>query len=127
MLTHRQDLGATGERLAVDHLKRHGCQIVQRNVRFAGLGEIDIVARQGGCIVFVEVRTRRGGLYGSPEDSLTPAKQARMVNLAHAWLADQGLSPADTNWRMDLIAVEMDGQGRLVRLETVQDVVEDTA
>ena len=125
MRTARQGLGAAGERLARQHLIRHGYEILEANVRFAGLGELDIVAREGGTLAFVEVRARRGEGYGSPEDSLTDAKQARLAALAEAWLEARGQIGAA--WRVDLVAIQMDVHGRLDRLEIVRDVVEDTA
>ena len=125
MRTARQGLGSTGERLAREHLVRHGYAIVATNVRFPGLGELDIVAREGDTLVFVEVRTRRGEGYGSPEESLTDAKRDRLASLAEAWL--QANHEEASRWRVDLAAVQMNVHGRVERLEIVRDVVEDRA
>jgi putative endonuclease len=115
----RRGLGQRGEDLAARHLAAKGYQIVTRNWR-CEVGELDLVARDGDALVFVEVRTRRGGSLGSPEESVTPAKQARLILLAeayvqaHDWLAD---------WRIDVVAVEMDRRGRLLRVEQYENAV----
>ena len=125
MRTARQGLGAAGERLARQHLVRQGYEILETNVRLAGLGEIDIVARDGDTLAFVEVRTRRGQGYGSPEDSLTDAKRARLAALAQAWLELR--QQESLPWRVDLVAVQLSLSGGVERLEIVKDVVEDLA
>ena len=125
MRTAKQGLGATGERLAREHLVRHGYEVLESNVRLPGLGEVDIVAKDGAMLVFVEVRTRRGEEYGSPEDSLTDAKRARLAALAQAWLELR--HQESLPWRVDLVAVQMSLRGRVERLEIVKDVVEDLA
>jgi putative endonuclease len=121
MSRSRVGLGRRGEDLAAQELARRGYEIVARNWRCEA-GEVDIVARKGGVWHFVEVRTRRGSDFGSPEESLTPAKQARMVAVAEHYLAERGLGEVD--YRLDLVAVEMDRAGRLVRVEVVENIVE---
>ena len=121
MSDSRVRLGRRGEQLAAAELERRGCEIVERNWR-CQFGEVDIVARCDGVWAFVEVRTRRGTKFGSPEESLTPTKQARMAAVAEYYAAEHDLG--DVTMRLDLVAVEMDRQGRLVRLEVLEDVVE---
>ena len=82
----KDTLGRRGEDLAADYLSGAGLEIVERNWRCA-LGEIDIVAREGGETVFVEVKTRAGLGYGHPLESITVAKLARLRRLAGAWCA----------------------------------------
>jgi putative endonuclease len=125
MHTPRQGLGAAGERLAVEHLRRRGYHILDTNWRQPGLGELDIVAQDGDCLACVEVRTRRGDLFGTPEESMTPRKQQRLASLAQAWLQANRPDDPEPRWRIDLVAVQMDSAGRLQRVEVVQDVVED--
>lgn len=115
----RRGLGRHGEDLAARHLASQGYEILSRNWRCPG-GELDIVARDGECLVLVEVRTRRGQDLGSPEDSITPAKQARLALLAEAYVsASDWAGP----WRIDVVAVEMDRRGRLQRLEHYENAV----
>jgi len=125
MQTPRQGLGAAGERLAIEHLRRRGYRILDVNWREPGLGELDIVAQDGDSLAFIEVRTRRGDLFGSPEESMTPRKQQRLVSLAQAWLQANRPDDPEPRWRIDLVAVQMNSAGRLQRVEVVQDVVED--
>lgn len=113
-------MGAFGEAAAAAHLRRRGAAIVARNWRCPG-GEIDLVARMGGQLLFVEVRTRRAG-GAAPEESVGPAKAARLIRLAYAYLDAAAIS-ADSPWRIDLIAVEVDGAGRVVRLDQIEGAV----
>lgn len=122
MPSPRQDLGRLGEERAAEHLARAGYVLLARNWRCAG-GELDIVARHGAQLVFVEVRTLRGGLW-RPEESVGAAKAGRLRALAYAYLEAAGLSP-EVAWRIDVIAVELDAAGRLARLEQIEHAVED--
>ena len=77
-------LGRRGEQLAADHLVASGLTIVERNWR-CSQGEIDIVAREGAELVFVEVKTRSSVAYGHPLEAITAVKLARLRRLAAAW------------------------------------------
>ncbi len=77
----RKRLGQRGEGFAVAHLEKRGYVVRGRNWRCPA-GEIDIVAEDDDCLVFVEVRTRRGREYGTPEESVIPGKQAKLVEVA---------------------------------------------
>lgn len=116
----RRDLGRAGEDIATRHLAQLGYEIVARNVRLPG-GELDVVAREGDCLVFVEVRARRGRSHGTPEESITPAKQARLRLLAEAYL--QALPVPPPNCRIDVVAVEFSPNGRLLRVDLYRDAL----
>lgn len=77
-------LGRRGEAIAADHLIARGLNIVERNWR-CPQGEIDLIARDGFELVFVEVKTRSGVAFGHPLESITVAKLARLRRLAAAW------------------------------------------
>jgi putative endonuclease len=115
----RKRLGQRGEDLAVALLEKRGYVVREHNWRCPA-GEIDIVAEEGGCLVFVEVRTRRGREYGTPEESVTPAKQAKLVEVAQTYL--QGHS-WEGDWRIDVVAVEMTSTGKLLRVELIKNAV----
>jgi putative endonuclease len=125
----RRALGRLGEDLAVAYLARQGCDIVTRNWRTRS-GELDIVARDGDWLVFVEVRTRRIGsgasvpALGSPEESVTPRKQLQLVALADAYLFEV---PWSGPWRIDMIALELRADGSVARLNHLRDAVGGTA
>ncbi|RME50739.1 MAG: YraN family protein [Caldilineae bacterium] len=112
MTSHRKATGAYGEQLAAAYLNRQGYEIVARNWRCPA-GEMDIIARQGETLVFVEVRTRRGTRLGSPEESITPAKQARLVDIARTYLAEMDCAGCD--WRIDVIAIVLNRRNQIAR------------
>lgn len=77
-------LGRRGEEIAARYLASRGLAIVERNWR-CPQGEIDLIARDGGELVFVEVKTRSSVAFGHPLESITPVKLARLRRLAAAW------------------------------------------
>ncbi|WP_327086834.1 YraN family protein [Nonomuraea sp. NBC_01738] len=99
----RQELGKEGEQLAVAYLQARGMEIIQRNWRCRH-GEIDILARDGGSLVVVEVKTRSSRSHGTALESVRPAKLSRLRVLATQWLRAQPLR-FDTV-RIDIIALE---------------------
>lgn len=122
MTTPRRRLGDFGERLAAEHLEAHGYRIIARNYRHGRQGEIDLVAVRDGVVAFVEVRTRRGDSTGRAVESLTAAKQARLLALAEAFLEERpGIAPEG---RIDVIAVDLAPDGRVLRLEHREGAVE---
>jgi putative endonuclease len=80
-------LGRRGEDIAAQFLEAQGLEVIERNWR-CDLGEIDIVAADGDCLVVCEVKTRSSLAFGSPAEAVTPAKAARLRRLATRWLAD---------------------------------------
>jgi putative endonuclease len=115
----RRGLGRHGEQMAARHLASKGYEIVARNWR-CETGELDLVARDGDCLVLVEVRARRGQTLGSPEESITPAKQARLADLAEAYVQVNGWAG---DYRIDVVAIEFDQQGRLLRVDHYENAV----
>ena len=101
----RNALGAEGERRAADHMKKRGYRIVARNVRAGGV-EMDVIARRGPLLVFVEVKTRRSRNLGPPEDAVDARKRARLIRGAAAWLHEHGLGIRRA--RFDVIVCECD-------------------
>ena len=99
----RQKLGQWGEEQAIRYLEARGCRVAARNWRCTA-GEADVVVLDGGCLAFVEVRTRRGRAYGSPEESITPKKLARMAAVAESYVYEKGW---EGDWRLDVVAVQV--------------------
>lgn len=120
MAKGRVGLGRRGEALATEALERHGYTIVARNWS-CRQGEVDIVADRSGELTFFEVRTRRGGRYGAPEESVTPQKRARMEAVARRYLAEQPAA-IDVAWHLGFVAVQMDGRGHLLRITVYPDL-----
>ena len=119
MSNSRRELGQWGEQVAADRLQNKGLRILEQNWR-CRRGEIDLVALDGEEIVFVEVKTRKGKGMGSPEEGLTPKKAKKLLELAQEYLAEQDLDP---DWRIDLVALELDNRGKLVRFDHVENAV----
>lgn len=119
MSTRRQRLGAFGEEVAVRRLRELGYRVLERNYRCA-VGEIDIVAMDGGVLALVEVRTRRGARMGTPEESVGPRKQRKMIEVAQTYVAERGYTG---EWRLDVVAVAVDERGHVERCEVIPNAV----
>jgi putative endonuclease len=117
---NRKALGELGERWAREYLERHGYRIRETNFRCRE-GEIDIVAEHEGCLVFVEVRTKTSAAFGSPEESVNVAKQEKLVAVALSYLQTHDDLPSD--WRIDVVAIEVSPRGRVTRTELIQNAV----
>lgn len=102
MTEGRKRLGERGEDAAAAYLDRIGFTVVDRNWRCQS-GEIDIVALDGETLVLCEVKTRKGVSKGTPEESVTPAKQRRYKRLAQAYVQSASLGQAQV--RFDVITL----------------------
>jgi putative endonuclease len=101
--------GRLGEDVAARFLERQGLRILGRNLR-SRLGEIDLVAREGATLVFVEVKARRAGTADPPQASVDARKQRRLARLALSYLARRWLG--DLGCRFDVVAVTLESGGR---------------
>jgi putative endonuclease len=101
-VTDNKTLGERGEAIAVAYLKGQRFTIIERNFRCKG-GEVDIIAREGKTLVFVEVKTRRTLTFGPPQMALTPFKQRQISKAALTWLAKK--KQFDASARFDVIAI----------------------
>jgi putative endonuclease len=124
----RRRLGALGEDLAAEHMRRRGFVIVDRNVRTRH-GEIDLIAIDDqSTLVFAEVKTRRAstGRRGLCPDEqplvyVKFSQRSRLRRLAQAWLHETAARrPRATTIRFDAIGVVVDGQDRLLRLDHIE-------
>ena len=106
MSLRRTECGKTGEDLACRELERRGYAIVARRYRRRG-GELDIVAREGRTIVFVEVKTRRDRTFGAAEESVGFWKRRRIVRVALEFVAEYRL--ADCPCRFDVVSIHLGG------------------
>ena len=109
----RKQFGDWGEEYARRYLEGLGYAILESNYR-GRHGEIDLVAREGGCLVFVEVKSRRTGAFGRPEESVTEAKQQKMVQAALEYMQEKEIE--DGEWRIDVVGREAGGARPRVRL-----------
>ena len=116
----RKELGDWGEKLAVGYLKGRGYRILETNFRCRE-GEIDIIAQQGDCLTFVEVRTRKNVAFGTPEESVTAAKREKLISLSLAYLQTHANLPS--LWRIDVVAIELGQDSEVSRVELIQNAV----
>jgi ribonuclease HII len=112
------ETGRIGETYAADYLKSEGYEIVEANYR-TRYGEIDLVAKEGGELVLVEVKTRSGVGFGLPEEAVDKKKQARLVRMAYAYVMDKAWTGS---YRIDVLAVEVE-RGRPTRIELFRHAV----
>jgi putative endonuclease len=103
-------LGNSGERIARAHLERLGWQMLATGFRCAQ-GEMDIIAMDGATLVFVEVKTRRGKMHGTPVEAVDARKQSKLVAIAQAYLAARDAGGEEPACRFDIAEVFMGPDG----------------
>ena len=111
-------LGEHGEKLAEQHLVELGMTVVERRHR-TRRGEIDLVCRDGGTLVFVEVKTRRSDRAGAPFESITSAKQRRLTRLALTYLKQHDL--LDFPARFDVVGILFEDDSEIPRIDHYRD------
>jgi putative endonuclease len=117
----RRQIGQAAENAACQILQNHGYRIVTRNVR-TRRGEIDVIAWDGGTLVFVEVRSRRHQTVGVVAESVGTRKKQRLIDLAAAYV--QSLNEVPDLWRVDVLAIELDATGGVLNFELFRSAVE---
>ena len=118
----RRRLGDFGERVAASHLESKGYEILERNYQVRE-GEIDIIASKGEELVFVEVRSKQGRSFGLPEESISGRKADHVRAAAAAYVQEHPEAPA--NQRIDVVVLELDAKGRVLRVEQIENAIED--
>ena len=107
MTVARQQLGKDGEDLACAELERLGYAIIARRYRQRA-GEIDIIARDGETLVFVEVKTRDSHDFGDAAEAITPWKRRRMVRMAVEYMMRHQIAESDGPCRFDVVSIHFD-------------------
>jgi putative endonuclease len=123
MTNARQTLGQRGEHYAAQYLIDRQYAICVRNWR-CRVGEIDLVTEKDGVLIFVEVRARRGDRLGTPEESITPAKRARLIAAAQTYLDEH--NQLDRDWRIDVVAIDIGPRGEVQRCALIENAIEET-
>lgn len=109
--------GFWGEIYAARYLRDNGYFIRSANYR-TRFGEVDIIAEQGGILLFIEVKTRSAGMIALPMESVDRRKQRRLTLAAQQYLKRE---PANTRARFDVLEVYLDAQEKLVRVRHIPD------
>jgi putative endonuclease len=116
----RRELGARGEQLAAEHLKRRGLQILERNFR-TRWGELDIVAGDRDALIFCEVKTRIARDLGrDPLESIHDIKRMKVRRMASQWLRERPDHPRVADLRFDAIGITLSRDGLLLRLDHLE-------
>lgn len=102
MLNNRQQFGKESEFLAVRYLKKNGYKILEQNYRNK-IGEIDIIAKEKGTLVFVEVKARKTHIFGNPKWAVTPKKQRKICMVALCYL--KATKQTHVKARFDVVAL----------------------
>lgn len=97
---NKGNIGSWGEEIACNYIIKNGMAVISRNYR-SKFGEIDIIARDDNCIVFIEVKTRKNNLYGNASEYVTRKKQEKIILTAQEYIG----SDIDTEMRFDVIEV----------------------
>ncbi len=113
-MAEHNDLGKKGEEIAEEYLKQKGYTVLATNWHY-GKTEIDIIASQGGYIVFVEVKTRSTAYFGEPYTSVTKSKQKSLILTANAFVIQRNIN---LDARFDIISIVFkNGQPHIEHLE----------
>lgn len=110
--------GKEGEAFATKYLIQQGYQILERNFK-TRMGEIDIIARNKGYLVFVEVKARQSSDFGGPAGAITSSKQRKIVQIAKAYMA---FKKVESDARFDVVLIH--GSGSLSSVELIQNAFE---
>jgi putative endonuclease len=122
MTEPRHAVGKAGEEAAVQYLCQHGYRILERNYR-CRFGEIDLIARDGRTLAFVEVKTRRSQKYGPAAAAVTLEKQRHLIKASQVYLIQR--KKAAEFCRFDVVTIEMDAQQP--RIELIKDAFQSTS
>ena len=112
-------IGSNAEHAAARHLETLGYRIVARNYK-TSQGEVDIIAKHAGALVFIEVKARGTSSFGSPVEGMTPSKLRRLKNVAIGYLAAE-IGSEDVDWRIDFVGVTRAADGKSLEVEVVQN------
>ena len=119
-MSRRQNLGRWGEGVAAEYLQGKGYEIVARNLRNP-YGEIDLLARQGEVLVFVEFKTRSSRQFGYPEEAVDAAKLEHITAAAEDYLQQESDTAVD--WRVDVIAIRKLQSGQSPEIVHFENVI----
>ena len=122
-MINSKKLGELGEKIAQKHLKKKGYKILARNFK-RKWGEIDIVAKKGKKIVFIEVKTIRQKEEFFPEDEIDRKKKRQLIKMAQIYLQEFKI-PLDISWQIDIIAIEISSNRKKTKIRHYKNAVED--
>ncbi len=110
--------GRIGEEAAARHLEKQGYRILTRNYR-TSFAEVDIIARQGATLVFVEVKTRSSLRFGAPVEAVSLEKRHRLSKIAQDYMLQEGLEKHDA--RFDVVSVLLNREGAVLQIDILEN------
>jgi len=111
--------GALGEEAAAAYLVRQGYKIIARNFRAGRMGEIDIIAKDGDTLCFIEVKSRSSYSFGTPAQAVSIQKQAAITRIAQVYMQDNRY--CDVPVRFDVVELMMDREGNIKNISLIQN------
>jgi putative endonuclease len=111
----RQDLGKLGEELALRKIKSLGYKTIVQNYR-CPLGEVDLIARDGDCLVFIEIKTRKGRSLGYAKEAINSRKKRQLSKVALAYLKSMNWDSSDVKSRFDVVAINLSGTNEQIEV-----------
>ncbi|MFH0732932.1 MAG: YraN family protein [Candidatus Omnitrophota bacterium] len=114
--------GLIGERIALSYLKRLGYKIIERNFRLK-CGEIDIIARDGECMCFIEVRARASNSFAEPFETVDYIKQKKLTQAAKIWVSKHKCE--DDICRFDIVSILLDENYKMTQMRLFKDAFWD--
>lgn len=117
---NRKEIGQLGENYAAQFLKTQDHQIIARNYH-CRFGELDLISKENmtGQLCFVEVKTRSNDSFGLPEEAINYQKKQHLIKSCLHFLQSSQYFPI---WRIDLIAVKLDAQHRLLSIQYLKNI-----
>jgi putative endonuclease len=122
MAEHQRAVGKAGEEAAIQYLRQQGYRILERNYR-CRFGEIDLIARDGRTLAFIEVKTRRSQRFGPAAAAVTLEKQRHLIKASQVYLTQT--RKAYELCRFDVVTIELDAQAP--RIELIKDAFQLTS
>ena len=112
---NNREFGSKGEDLACEYLKKNGYEIIDRNIHFSKFCEIDIIAKLKDKTIFIEVKTRKNCLFGSPFESVTTSKYHNIKTGVFAYVAQNNIK----NFQIDAIAITLEPKTKIEHLKNI--------
>jgi putative endonuclease len=122
MSEHFHALGKAGEEVAIQYLRQQGYQVLERNYR-CRFGEIDLIARDGSTLAFIEVKTRRSQKFGPAAAAVTIEKQRHLIKVSQIYLTRK--RQASELCRFDVVTVELDAN--TLHIELIKNAFQTTS
>ncbi len=117
---YKQNIGKLGEDITVKYLLKHGYRILERNYR-KPWGEIDIIAKKGGILTFVEVKTQKSGFEWRPEENVNFHKKQQLKRIISTYLKESQIYGVE--WKVDVVAIELDFKTKNARVEHIKNIL----